>query len=739
MAIAVELCRFLEDARGFTWTVEGREVRHLLHGDLTPANVRLTGDGRVKVLDFGIAKALSLSRKVTRNDFGSLAYLSPERLESGGDMDATDGFWAVGVMLYEMLKGAPPFSAPDTRRLERVIVSRRPAPILEGVCPVGCRRRRQAAGSDAGRSLSERRGDPPGSRALPGGRGDRRAEAGWPGRGRRRARDAPARTAARGGGHAAHRAAAAAADRAGRVGAAYGTHRREAAGPGRRAPHRVRRARPRPIDTADSAGSADDCAATARRAAAPRPRPPSGMRRVLRWALVVLAALTLLNEISVGRAAGRVADTVPSRELETLGPAWSEYQRLSDDGIGFGTSRLRRALTQRTTTLADRVIANYREGLKVVWEPQWKQARDMLARAVGRAIRIARTSRRRCATPRAICLASTAMRARRKGDEEAARQEYADAVTAFREAAELRPSWADPFIGLSRTFIAGLGDVDRGADALNQARRLGYNPGERETAQLAGGYVERGDSLWQSARELRGMPQERDYLTRAVEAYQQALDLYTGVPTLAGVPDQRAAHAGGAAARRRAGSERSTAPRSTSISGRSAASRSSGTPTAAKPSAATTPTPTPTTTRARTTASSDRMAVTITNALQRDTRRRVHVTSSALDTTYLVLVSTSLVAMLAVALAYEGRVRRPPAPRSPPAGRGRSTCPRSPTPPRSSRCSSRRSPRPPTGGSPRRSCCRSSPRRASAARSCPTWPPSCASPCPRRSSIGRPG
>ena len=137
VAVAVELCRFLEDARGFTWRVDDREVRHLLHGDLTPANVRLTSDGRIKVLDFGIAKALSLSRKVTRNDFGSLAYLSPERIESGGDMDATDGFWALGVMLYEMLKGAPPFSAPDTRRLERVIVSRRPAPILEGICPVG--------------------------------------------------------------------------------------------------------------------------------------------------------------------------------------------------------------------------------------------------------------------------------------------------------------------------------------------------------------------------------------------------------------------------------------------------------------------------------------------------------------------------------------------------------------------------------------------------------------------------
>ena len=94
VAIAIELCRFLEDARGFAWTVGGRDFRHLLHGDLTPVNVRLTADDRVKVLDFGIAKALSMSRKVTRNDFGNLAYLSPERIESGGEMDATDGFWA---------------------------------------------------------------------------------------------------------------------------------------------------------------------------------------------------------------------------------------------------------------------------------------------------------------------------------------------------------------------------------------------------------------------------------------------------------------------------------------------------------------------------------------------------------------------------------------------------------------------------------------------------------------------
>ena len=135
--IAIALCRFLEAAREFQGTVGGREVRHLLHGDLTPRNIRLTANG-IYILDFGISKALSVSRKVTRNDFGNIAYLSPERLETG-DMDATDGFWSVGVMLYEMLRGEKPHPTADARRLEQLILSRQPPEPLDAGCPEGLR------------------------------------------------------------------------------------------------------------------------------------------------------------------------------------------------------------------------------------------------------------------------------------------------------------------------------------------------------------------------------------------------------------------------------------------------------------------------------------------------------------------------------------------------------------------------------------------------------------------------
>ena len=77
VSIAIELCSFLQAAHSFEAVIDGRKLRSLVHGDLKPQNVRITSNGKVKVLDFGIAKALSLSRKVTRNDFGTRPYLSP--------------------------------------------------------------------------------------------------------------------------------------------------------------------------------------------------------------------------------------------------------------------------------------------------------------------------------------------------------------------------------------------------------------------------------------------------------------------------------------------------------------------------------------------------------------------------------------------------------------------------------------------------------------------------------------
>jgi len=459
VAVAIELCRFLEDARGFTWRVEDREVRHLLHGDLTPANVRLMADGRIKVLDFGIAKALSLSRKVTRNDFGSLAYLSPERLESGGEMDATDGFWAIGVMLYEMLRGAQPFSAPDTRRLERAIVARRPAPRLEGACPIGLQAvvakllgptpADRYATAEAIREDLERHQSGADTQAH---------QEGWPGK----SADEPATRRT----HAASEPP-------------DETTRRTSVQPPPLPASATRAweqtsfvlgAPPRP--SAPSFPTPVPASIPATAGVAGVPVRASSTARYLRIAAMVLAIFVIGNEISVARAASRAAEAVPSRELDSLGTAWREYQDLSSRSFGPGTWRLKRLLRERTTSLTDRVMATYRDGLQVVWEPQWKSARDSLSRAVASSPDRAelRAALRYC-EGHLHRINGDARKADK--DSDAARTEFAEAVTAFREAAELRPKWPDPFIGLSRTFVSGLGDVDRGADALKQAQKLG--------------------------------------------------------------------------------------------------------------------------------------------------------------------------------------------------------------------------------------------------------------------------
>ena len=108
---------------------EGLEAAHekgVIHRDLKPANIKVTPDGNVKVLDFGLAKALAgdgadvnlsqsptLSLAATQQGviLGTAAYMSPEQAR-GHEVDKRADIWAFGCVLYEMLAGRPVFQAP---------------------------------------------------------------------------------------------------------------------------------------------------------------------------------------------------------------------------------------------------------------------------------------------------------------------------------------------------------------------------------------------------------------------------------------------------------------------------------------------------------------------------------------------------------------------------------------------------------------------------------------------------
>src|SRR6056297_744328 len=82
----------------------------IIHCDIKPHNILITPDKKVKVTDFGIAKAVSATTTMTDTIMGSANYFSPEQAK-GGEIMAHSDLYSVGVVLYEMVTGEVPFKA----------------------------------------------------------------------------------------------------------------------------------------------------------------------------------------------------------------------------------------------------------------------------------------------------------------------------------------------------------------------------------------------------------------------------------------------------------------------------------------------------------------------------------------------------------------------------------------------------------------------------------------------------
>jgi eukaryotic-like serine/threonine-protein kinase len=107
----ISIDRALEITSSILSALDYSHRQGLIHRDIKPGNVMLTNDGTVKVMDFGIARALDdVNSTVTHTSsvLGTAAYLSPEQAR-GESVDGRSDLYAVGCLLYELLTGRPPF------------------------------------------------------------------------------------------------------------------------------------------------------------------------------------------------------------------------------------------------------------------------------------------------------------------------------------------------------------------------------------------------------------------------------------------------------------------------------------------------------------------------------------------------------------------------------------------------------------------------------------------------------
>jgi hypothetical protein len=444
----------------------------------------------MKVLDFGIAKALAKATLVTTNEWGTYEYASPERLEFGRVNEHVD-FWSLGVILYEMVSCHRPYPGLERNRsqLEHAIRTNAPREPLPASCPADLkaiinkllayqveRRYPTAAAIHADLTLF-----------LNGGKALAAIEYATP-------PTLPIRP----------------------VGPPRPPH----------VPPQVEAIAVPPTDPlpiASAPGRTGVPAAIPPAAGRPASVKTRRVSRKLSWAAVMLLFVYLVATEGIAWvAAERFRGGIETLDGQTLSGKRLEYDGIrgwSFLGAGLRT-RVNRPLKRRLVTMADTVITDYRREEPTMGAAEWRQASDALRWAS--ALSPMDSSLR---VKQLICEAHLTRFAARSQAPGTARQTYRKAIEKFKAAGELDTRSFDPYLGISRIQVYGLGDVDEAAAAIHEAEKRGYVSGRRERAQLGDGYLRRANARRNLAHTLSG-DQRRRELENARGDYARCIETF---------------------------------------------------------------------------------------------------------------------------------------------------------------------------------------------------------------------
>ena len=494
VGIALDVLDVLVKAHTFHTVIEDRTHRGIIHGDIKPRNIRLTSAGQVKVLDFGIAKAVSMTRSITFNQFGSVPYSSPERLQTG-DMDARSDVWSVATVLFEMLTAKPYFEAEASSKLEWMIRNYRALqPAIAGL-PPGLR------------EILSRALDPDLNKRFVSAAAFQAALHEWrnyglPGRAR------PAE---------------------------YDAADPSAADPYAADPYATRRtAYPNPDERTHRVASVRTVAPTRRPF---RFRIPESMFHIalpVMVALFLCAVFTIVYELRMWNNAQSLSTEIDSGRLSP-DVANVAYRALANKSLfSWPLSPARNSLLDRYLGEADRVIADYREASEStpVYTRDWRRAQAALTSAMALAPDDKSIRGKSALVDGYLTMLKIGSFKGSRADVEQARNLLLKGARGdFDRALSMLPHSPDPHLGLAQVRMRE-GDLDRAEEELTKAKGNGFQPGRREQRDLADGYKARGEKWMAEANRAHDLSQMQDLLKQADRDLAHAEELYNSVAPL---------------------------------------------------------------------------------------------------------------------------------------------------------------------------------------------------------------